>query len=216
MQCPKPTRLFLCLLTFPASGILAIIALLLRRFAGLPGQNLVEWAEVVSSSVYLISQYGYILAYVLPFFGFWALYMVLMQCKVERLAFWGLMGTLLGTGLPLTTLGVFAYASPVMGRLFLLGDSPLPEVTTEIAMGSSMVLGMPGAILYVGGCTLSGVAVWKCGTLARWSGVTLALHGLFLSFGFGSPPVLLLGWVLLVVSGGWFSWSVWKETATSR
>ena len=165
MQCPKPTRLFLCLLTFPASGILAIIALLLRRFAGLPGQNLVEWAEVVSSSVYLISQYGYILAYVLPFFGFWALYMVLMQCKVERLAFWGLMGTLLGTGLPLTTLGVFAYASPVMGRLFLLGDSPLPEVITEIAMGSSMVLGMPGPFSTWGDARC---LAWRCGSAGHW------------------------------------------------
>ena len=211
MQIPKPTRLALCLLTFPVSGILAIVALLARKFVGLPGEDLAKWAKVVSSNVYLVSQYVYIIAYVLPFFGFWALYMYLMPGKVERLAFLGLMGTLLGTGLPLTTLGVFAYTSPVMGRLYLLGDSHLPQVITEIAMGSSLVLGMAGAILYVGGCTLFGIAVWKCGTLARWSGIMFALHGLLVSFGFGSPVLLVLSWVFLVISGACFSWSVWKR-----
>lgn len=213
MAFPKRMRLALCLLTFPVSGLVAIVALLLRGFAGLPGEDLAAWAQIVSSDIYLISQYGYVLAYVMPFFGFWALYMVLMRCERERLAFWGLMGALLGTGLPLTTLGVFTYAGPALARLYLQGDSHLPQVITEIAMGSSMVLGLPGAVLYVGGCTLFGVAIWRCKALARWPGVALALHGLLLAFGFGIPPVLVFGWVLLVVVGGWLAWRVWREKA---
>jgi hypothetical protein len=204
MQLPTKRKLLLCLSTLPLSGILAIVALLLRKFVGLPGEDLAEWAGKVVSSNYIIAQYLYILAYVLPFFGFWALYMYLMQHNEERLAFWGLMGTLLGTGLPLTTLGVFAYASPALGKLFLQGDTHLPQVITEIAMGSSMIMGMPGAFLYVGGCVLFGIAVWKSGAIAKWSGVILALHGLFVSFGFSSPPVLTLSWILLIVSGIWF------------
>jgi hypothetical protein len=203
-------------LTFPASGILAIVCLLLSRFVGLRGDDVVGWAELVSSDTYLVSQYGYILAYALPFFGFWALYMLLMRSQIGRLAFWGFIGALLGSGLPLTMLGVLGYASPVIGRLYLQEDTHLPEMIAEIAMGSSLALGLPGAVLYAGGCTASGVAVWKCETLARRSGVTLALRGLFVPFGFRTPPVLLVGWVLPIVTGGWFSWSVWQDKATGE
>jgi Na+-driven multidrug efflux pump len=79
MQFPKSKRLIICLWSLPISGILAIFALFLRNFVGLPGENLLEWAQAVSSNAYLFSQYMYILAYVLPFFGFWALYMYLLQ-----------------------------------------------------------------------------------------------------------------------------------------
>lgn len=216
MQFPSTKRLVLCLWTLPISGILALIPLILRKFVGLPGEDLVEWAKIVASDGYRIAQYVYILAYVLPFFGFWALYIYLSQHKAEFLAFWGLMGTLLGTGLPLTTLGVFAYTSPALGNLYLQGETYLPQVITEIAMGSSMVMGIPGAFLYVGGCLLFGGAIWKSDAISKLSGVILVLHGLLVSFGFGSPPLLVLSWIFLIICGVWFIRSAQKEIAKSK
>lgn len=204
MQKPPKSRILAGLWTLPISALLAIVALLLRRFVNLPGGDLAQWASAVASNNYLTAQYLYILAYVIPFFGFWALYMYLAQRQKERLAFWGLMGTLLGTGLPLTTLGVLAYASPVIGRLYLQGDTQLPQVITDIAMGSSMVMGMPGAFLYIGGCIAFGIGVWQSGTIQPWAGVTLALHGILVAFGFGMPVLLTLSWVFLVASGVMF------------
>jgi len=198
---PKKKRILIGLWTFPVSGLVAIGALFLRNFVNLPVGDITGWAESVASGNYLIAQYLYILAYVVPFFGFWASYMYLAQKQREPIAFWGLMGTLLGTGLPLTTLGVLAYVSPVVGRLYLQGDTHLPELINEIAMGSSMVMGMPGAFLYIGGCLLFGIAVWQSGTINKWAGVALALHGLFIAFGFGMPVVLTLSWVLLIAGG---------------
>jgi hypothetical protein len=213
MQFPSKRKILFCLLTLPLSGILALVALVLRKFVGMPIGDLAAWAGVVSSKSYLIAQYLYILAYVLPFLGFWALYMVLMQHNSEKLAFWGLAGTLLGTGLPLTTLGVFAYASPALGRLYLQGDTHLPQVITEIAMGSSMVMGLPGAIFYVSGCLLFGVAIWRSGTIPRWSGVLFTLHGLLVAFGFGSPMMLASSWLLLIACGIGFILGVQKDIA---
>lgn len=212
MQQPSRRKIVLCLLTFPLSGILALAAVFLRKFVSMPGGDLAAWAGVVVSKSYLIAQYMYILAYVLPFLGFWALYMFLMQHQVEKLAFWGLVGTLLGTGLPLTTLGVFAYVSPVIGNLYLQGDTHLPQVITDIAMGSSMVLGLPGAIFYISGCLLFGVAIWRSGVLARWSGVLFTLHGLLVAFGFGSALMLVLSWLFLIASGTGFILGIQKET----
>ena len=137
--------------------------------------------------------------------------MYLAQRHKERMAFWGLMGALLGTGLPLTTLGVLAYVSPVIGRLYLQGDTHLPHVINEIAMGSSMVMGMPGAFLYVGGCILFSVAVWQSRTINKWSGVALALHSLLVAFGFGMPLLLVLSWIFLIASGIMFVTGVQKD-----
>jgi hypothetical protein len=216
MQMPPKRRIIAGLWTFPISGVIAIIALFLRKFANLPVGDISEWAQDVVSGNYLTAQYLYILAYVIPFFGFWALYMYLAQRQKERMAFWGLMGTLLGTGLPLTTLGVLAYASPVIGRLYLQGDTHLPQMINEIVMGSSMVMGMPGAFLYIGGCISFGIAIWQSETISKWSAITLALHGLFVAFGFGMPLLLVLSWILLALSGILFVLGVQKDDMESR
>lgn len=211
MQFPSHRKIYISLFTLPLSGLLALVALFMRRFASLPGEDLKSWAEVVVSNNYLVSQYLYILAYVIPFLGFWAIYMTLMQHGQEKLAFWGLVGTLMGTGLPLTTLGVFAYASPEMGQLYLLGETHLPGVITKIAMGSSMVIGLPGAIFYVSGCILFGISIWRAIPSARWAGILFGLHGTLVSFGFGSPLMLSLSWVFLIAAGVWLSIMIMKE-----
>ena len=211
MQKPPKKRILLSLWTFPISGFMAIVALLLRKFVNLPVGDIAEWARDVVSRSYLTAQYLYILAYVIPFFGFWALYMYLAHKSKERIAFWGLMGALLGTGLPLTTLGFLAYVSPVVGNLYLQGNTNLPLVINETVMGSSMVMGIPGAFLYVGGCILFGIGVWQSGTINKWAGVALALHSLFIAFGFGMPLLLTLSWVLIVASGIMFILGVQKD-----
>jgi hypothetical protein len=48
MQLPAKRRILLCLWTLPLSGILAIVALLLRKYVGLPGEDLAEWAGKVA------------------------------------------------------------------------------------------------------------------------------------------------------------------------
>ena len=183
---------------------MAVGALLLRNFTVLPGDDPSAWAQMVVSGNYLTAQFIYILAYAIPLLGFWALYMVLSQLNFEKLAFWGFLGTLLGTALPLTTLGVFAFASPAIGDLYLQGNAQAPGIINEVAFGSSMMLvGLPGAFLYVGGCIAFGIAIWRSESLSRWSGVLLALHSLFIAFGFGMPILLVLSWVFLVICGSW-------------
>ena len=198
---PSGKRIVFCLWTLPGAGLLAILGLVLRQFAGLPGEDLASWAKIVSSVNYFNGQVLYILAYLLPFLGFWALYIFLARQKMETLAFWGLAGTLFGTALPLATLGVFAYASPELGKLYLQGAENLPQVITDIAMGPSMPLGMTGALLYVTGCTLFGIGVWKSAVLPKWPAAVLVLHGLLISFGFASPPMLVLSWLCLALFG---------------
>ena len=214
MQLPSNKRLIICLWTLPISGVVAIGALFLRKFIVLPGNDALEWAQMVTSSSYLTAQYIYILAYVIPFLGFWALYMYLSQQQLEKLAFWGFMGVIQGTALPLTTQGVFSFASPAIGNLYLQGNTQSPQIITEIAFGPSMAMaGLPGAFLYVGGCIAFGVAIWRSGVISKWNGIFLALHGLFIAFGFGIPALLVLSWVFLVICGIWIISSIRKTNS---
>jgi len=214
MQLPSNKRLIICLWTLPISGVVAIGALFLRKFIVLPGNDELEWAQMVTSSNYLTAQYIYILAYVIPLLGFWALYMYLSQHHMEILAFWGFIGVILGTALPLTSQGVFSFASPAIGDLYLQGNSQSPQIITEIAFGPSMALvGLPGAFLYVGGCIAFGAAIWRSGVIPKWNGVFFVLHGLFIAFGFGMPALLVLSWVFLVICGIWIISSIRNTNA---
>jgi hypothetical protein len=70
------------------------------------------------------------------------------------------------------------------------------------------------------GNVLLGVAVWRSGTLPRgllptWAAgaVLMLLLGLVVAqFSTGSTPVtVLVGALLLVISGGWMAWGVLRE-----
>ncbi len=79
-------------------------------------------------------------------------------------------------------------------------------------------------VLLLVGNGLLGVAIWRSGTLPRWAGalwaagaVLMLLLGLVIAIFFtGSTPVtVLVGAVLLVISGGWMAWSVLREPSAS-
>ncbi|TFH50678.1 MAG: hypothetical protein E4H01_01725 [Lysobacterales bacterium] len=174
----------------------------MRRFSGIPGAQGSEWAEIATAPTYLPSQYAYAVAYVLPFFGFWALYAYIRdRGNGERLAFWGFMGALIGTALALPTLGVVAFAGPEFAQLFMAGNPEIPQILNDIALGPAMGLGLPAAVFYSVGCLLLGIAVWRSDSLPKWSGIALAAHGFTLVFGFGFPVVLVASWVLFIVCG---------------
>jgi hypothetical protein len=72
---------------------------------------------------------------------------------------------------------------------------------------------------------LLGVAVWRSGTLPRWAGVLWAAApvlmyplGLVYAVTLGSnstPPTVLVGALLIVVSGGWMALSVLRGPSTA-
>jgi len=212
MQSQTTARLRIGLLTLPAGGLLGFVALLLRgAVPPLPSADPAVWTKAVTAALYAPAQYAYIIAYVLPYLGFWALYVYLKQSKFERLAFWGFMGAIVGTSLALPTLGVFAYVNPLLGELYAQGDQRMEQILASVVTGPPVVINLLGGTLYLLGAVLLGVAVWRSGRLPRWAGLLLALHGALLVFGFAILWVLLLSWAFLVVGGGWIAWIVWKQ-----
>ena len=74
------------------------------------------------------------------------------------------------------------------------------------------------------GNVLIGIAIWRSGTLPRWAGalwsaapVLMYPLGLVYAVTLGSnstPPTVVVGALLIVVSGGWMAWSVLRGLST--
>ncbi len=80
--------------------------------------------------------------------------------------------------------------------------------------------GLLDIVLLLAGNVLLGVAVWRSGTLPRWAGaVWAAAHVLmYLSLVYAAtigpastPPTVLVGAVLAVISGTWMAWRVLRR-----
>jgi hypothetical protein len=207
----KTNRIRLGLLTLVLGSTLGIVGLALRGPVPLPNMDVDAWAQAVTGSNYFLAQVLNILAYVLPYFGFWALYAALSRIeRVEKIAFWGFMSSIIGTSLALPTLGIFSFVSPQLAQRYLQGDTHLPEIITQVAAGQPALINLSGGVIYLLGTVLLGVAIWRSGQIQKWAGLLIALHGLFLIFGFTLFPVLILSWVFLLVSGLWVFFGIAK------
>lgn len=204
------------LFTFVLGSALGLIGLLIRGPVPLPSVDVEIWAMAVSSESYFTAQVLTLLAYVIPFFGFWALYDLLAtKERVEKLAFWGFMTAIIGTSLAIATLGVFSYVSPYLAEDFMLGNLDAPDMITQIATGRPAIINIFGGILYLLGTIMLGLAVWRSDLLPKWPGFLIAAHGLSLVFGFMFYPLLLASWIFLLAGGLWLFIKIGSESYNS-
>jgi hypothetical protein len=200
----KENRIRWSIFTFVLGGVLGLIALLLRGPVPLPNVDVEAWSMAVMNEYYFFAQVLTIFAYVIPFFGFWAVYDLLAENDiVEKWAFWGFMTAIIGTSLAIATLGVVSFVSPYLAKDFMLGDLQAPGIISQVATGRPAVVNILGGTLYLLGTVLLGIAIWRGGKMPKWSGLLLAAHGVSLVFGFMFYPLLLLSWMFLLIAGLW-------------
>ena len=195
-------RMILGLAALPVSAVLALAAVFFRGAEVLPLTDIALWAETVTGPLYSIAQKVYIMAYVLLFFGYWALYRYFSGFeKAEKFVFWGFVFSLWGIGLALPTQGVFTYVSPYLAQLFQEGNTALPDMLIGIANRDSIYLGIPAAIFYSAGTILCGLGILRTGVFPNIIPLILIPHGLLLSLSISRFPVLILAWLTLFASG---------------
>jgi hypothetical protein len=208
----RSTRMLIGMLTIPLSGVLGSAVLLLRGPLVLPLESSTEWIETVSSSSYLVYQNLLVASYVLPFFGFLALYAYLAgDVRQERLSFIGLIISIWGTALALPALGIVSYVGSLESQLSLADETSIGQIVAEALIGPGFAMGIAAAILYTTGPFLLGVAIWRKGTLPKIATLMFMAHGALLSFGFSMFSALILGWGLFAISGIWLTLSMKNE-----
>jgi hypothetical protein len=187
-----------------------------------PSTHYEAWSRFVTTNHYVLSHLlGSILGLILAIFGTFALGAYLANGRSGRIALVAMVITVLGSALFLPALGVSAFAAPEEGQAYLAGIeefSELPPIFADTVFAATSLLVI--LLLFVGNVLL-GVAVWRSGTLRRWAGV-LWIAAAVLMYPLGivyaatigsksTPRTVLVGALLIVISGGWIVWSALRR-----
>jgi hypothetical protein len=192
-----------------------------------PTVDYAAWSRYVTTDHYLLTHVlGSILGLILGIFGTFAIGAYLAPGRAGRL---GLVATVLaiaGSTLFLPAMGVSAFAAPEAGQAYLAGIQGLPDLPSTLADNALAALTLLMIVLLFLGNVLLGVAVWRSGMLPKWAGALWAAApvlmyplGLVYAATIGprsTPPTVLVGAALIVISGGWIAWSVLRSPPIAR
>jgi hypothetical protein len=181
------------------------------------------WSSFVTTDHYVLSHvFGSILGLICAIFGTFALGAYLAGGRTGRLGLWAMVVTVFGTALFLPGMGVSTFSAPREGQAYLAGIEEFDKLPTIFADGVFMVTALLVIVLLFVGNVLLGVAVWRSGTLPRLAGALWAAGAVFMYplgivyavviLGVQSTPrTVLVGALLLVVSGTWMALSVLRR-----
>jgi hypothetical protein len=156
------------------------------------------------------------LGLILAIFGTFALGAYLARSRAGRLGLVAIVISVFGSALFLMPIGVSTFAAPEEGQAYLAGIEGIPEMTTSFADTAFAATSLLVIVLLFVGNVLLGVAIWRSGTLPRCAGVLWAAASVFMYLGLvyaatigaqSTPPSVLVGALLIVISGGWIAWS---------
>ncbi len=188
-----------------------------------PQTRMAAWARYVTTDHYVLSHvFGSILGLIFAIFGTFALGAYLAGGRAGRLGLVSMVVTVFGTALFLPGMGVSTFSAPREGQAYLAGIEEFDKLPTIFADSVFMVTALLVIVLlFVGNVTL-GVAVWRSGTLPRLAGALWAAGAVFM-YPLGivyavvilgvqsTPPTVLVGAALLVISGAWMAWSTMRR-----
>jgi hypothetical protein len=184
------------------------------------------WASYVTTTHYVLEHlFLSIFGIIFAILGVFALGAYLATSRAGRMGLVAMVITVVGSGLLLSVLGISAFAAPEQGQAYLAGMDT-DELPDSFADTVQALTGLGYILLGFVGNILLGVAIWRSGTLPKWAGALwAAAHVLmYLSQGYAAtvgakstPPTVLVGAVLVAISGAWMAWSVLsRASATPR
>ncbi|WP_326643709.1 hypothetical protein OIE67_23310 [Nonomuraea fuscirosea] len=137
----------------------------------------------------------------------------LHQVLGDRLSLRAAVVTWIGAGLTLPYYGAEDFGLNVIARRSLRDGAPaLMELAEEFRYGPVAVTMFAGGLVLLGvGTVMAALAIWRSGTLPRWSGVPLALgFALFIPQFFGPYPLRVAHGALILVGGLWTAAVLWR------
>jgi hypothetical protein len=206
------------LLSLPLAGLLSLAGLYGALRLGTGGILATGDNRAIASGGYLASVFiGNVLALTVLLFGVVALFAYLGNGGERVLATAAMVLSIVGIGLLVSGLGVYAYSVPALSRSFLDGHAQSITILDAIFAGPYMTVMMLAFLSYSVGFVLFGVVIWDSGALPRWAGVLLAAHAPLISGPFHfSVVVSLLGSLMAVAGGGWIALSVLRLPPARR
>jgi hypothetical protein len=222
MSTPNTTRwIGIGLLGLPLYGALTFLSSIDPQPD--PNTHLEAWARYVTTAHYVLGHLLYSIFGLI--FAIFALGAYLTRSSVGRMGLVAMVITILGNALFLPLQGVSTFSAPEEGQAVLAGleeFEELPPIFANTVFGLTALLDI---VLLLVGNVLLGVAVWRSGILPKWVGaIWAAAHVLkYFSLVYAStigpastPPPVLVGAALVVISGAWMAWSVLRRPSFAR
>jgi hypothetical protein len=223
MSTPNTTRwIGIGLLGLPLYGALTFFSSLDPQPD--PNTHYEAWSRFVTTNHYVLTHlFGSILGLILAIFGTFSLGAYLAKGRTGRLGLVAMVLTIFGSALFLPGMGVSAFAAPEEGQAHLASIeefSKLPNIFADTMFAATNLLMV--LLIFVGNVLL-GVAVWRSGVLPKWARALWAAGAVFM-YPFGlvyeatigpasTPPTVLVGAVVLVISGAWMAWNVLRRSS---
>ena len=193
---------------------LAISALLLAAFPMVRpfadrSPNPPQVADAFASPSWVVAHVLGGLGFILLPVGLFGLYGFLQGSNGGRRAGQGLILSWIGIGLILpTVLGTEAFGLHAIGQAAVQQkNTDLLGIANAIRFGPQRIFFFPGLIMLALGAVLIAVAVWKSGTVPRWSGILFGI-GLALFFPFFPQVIRVVDGLLIGVGGTWVALSI--------
>jgi hypothetical protein len=175
-----------------------------------PAETLIVASPALVSAPWVISHLSLMLAFVLLLYGVLTLYAHLANAHAEPRARRAMMWSLAGVALIMPMLGVETHILPIIGKLYLAGQTGIAPAVALIYHGPALAVFLVGLVLLAIGALTFAVAIWHSDALPRWAGVMFAI-GLTLWF----PPfprmMRIMDGLCIGLGGVWLAWSLWQR-----
>jgi hypothetical protein len=197
------------------SALLLTVFPLIRPFFPLdpraPAETLAVASPAITSTPWVVSHLLCTLAFVLLLYGMLSLYAALASTPAEPRALWAMVLSLAGVALILPMLGVETYMLPVLGQLWLAGQSGIAPAIGMIYQGLALFVFLVGLLLLAIGAITFAVAIWQSAVLPRWAGVLFAI-GLVLWFPPFPRSVRIIDGFVIGLGGVWLAAGLRRKT----
>ncbi|MGW6504502.1 hypothetical protein [Nonomuraea angiospora] len=183
-------------LAFAAAGILFLVYPAIRPSG--------DDATAMASTAWVAGHAAAMLGFVLLGLAVLGLHQVLG----DRLSLRAAAVTWVGAGLTLPYYGAEDFGLNVIARRSLHDQAPaLMELAEEFRYGPvAITMFAVGLLVLAVGAVMAAIAVWRSGTLPKWSGTALAMgFVLFIPQFFGPYPLRIAHGALIMIGGLWLA-----------
>ena len=197
-------------LSLVLSGILLLLYPALRPFSDEAGAETLQGAEAFASPFWILAHTLAAVGFILLALGLVSLSIALQKTAGERLASVAWVVTWIGVGLSLLYYGAESFALHAIGQQAVAQHSTqILTLVIAIRYGPAIFVFAVGLLLLAVGPILVAIAVWRSGTMSRWSGIPFALgFALYIPQFFGTQPIRVAHGLLVALGCIWLAWSM--------
>lgn len=202
-------RVRLGALALAVAGVLFVLYPAIRPYSD---EMSLQGAAAFASTGWIVAHVLAMLGFVLVPPGLVALYLTLRDIPAERLAFLAPVTAWIGVGLTLPYYGAEAFGLQVLGQEAIRQHSTaMLSLANDVRYGPGVFLFGPGLLLLGIGGIVAAAAVWRSGTLPKWSGVPFGLgFALYIPQFFGSPAIRVAHGLLVTAGCIWLAVVIWR------